>query len=232
MNSRQLFNPITRPVIFYVTDGKALPSERRAGVLEAIRRAAAARVDFVQIREKDLLTGELLKMAREAVGIAKATNATRAIVNDRLDVALAAGASGVHLGQESAPAAKVIEWCRAGGAPKEFLVGVSCHSIEQARDAETAGASYVFFGPVFDTPAKRSFGPPQGVERLGKVCSAVEIPVIAIGGVSESNAADCIQAGAAGIAAIRLIQNAKSGEALAATVEGIQQMSVQREKMF
>lgn len=215
-----------------MTDGKALASERRAGVLEAIRRAAAARVDFVQIREKDLLTGELLKMAREAVGIAGPAGETRAIVNDRLDVALAAGASGVHLGQESAPAAKVIEWCRAGGAPKEFLVGVSCHSIEQARDAETAGASYVFFGPVFDTPAKRSFGPPQGVERLGKVCSAVKIPVIAIGGVSESNAADCIQAGAAGIAAIRLIQNAKSGEALAATVEGIQQMSVPREKMF
>lgn len=215
-----------------MTDGKALPSEPRAGVLEAIRRAAAARVDFVQIREKDLLTGELLKIAREAVGMAKAANATRVIVNDRLDVALAAGASGVHLGQESAPAAKVIEWRRAGGAPEEFLVGVSCHSIEQARDAEAAGASYVFFGPVFDTPAKRSFGPPQGVEKLGKVCSAVKIPVIAIGGVSESTAADCIQAGAAGIAAIRLIQEAKSGEALAATVEGIQQMRVPREKMF
>ena len=232
MDSPRIFHPITRPVIFYVTDGKALPSERRVGVLENIRRAAMARVDFVQIREKDVLAGELLKMAREAVGIAGSPGEPRVIVNDRLDVALAARASGVHLGEESAPAAKVIEWCRAGGAPKEFLVGVSCHSIDQARDAEAAGASYVFFGPVFDTPAKRSFGPPQGVERLEKACSAVKIPVIAIGGVSESNAADCIHAGAAGIAAIRLIQEAKSGEALASAVEGIHQMSVPREKML
>jgi thiamine-phosphate pyrophosphorylase len=120
----------------------------------------------------------------------------------------------VHLGRESVRPPEVIRWCRAGNAPAEFAVGVSCHSIDDAREAETAGASYVFFGPIFDTPSKRSFGPPLGLALLSQACRAVEIPVIAIGGLLASNSAECLRAGAAGIAAIRLFQQAPDAEDL------------------
>jgi len=136
------------------------------------------------------------------------------IVNDRLDVALAAGAAGVHLGRESLGAREVVSWCRGGHAPAEFLVGVSCHSLAEAREAERAGAGYIFFGPVFDTPSKRGMGEPQGLARLGEICRVVKIPVLAIGGVSEENAGECIRAGAAGIAAIRMFQDARDAETL------------------
>ena len=106
----------------------------------------------MQIREKDLSGRELLGLAREAVA---AEGGARVIVNDRLDVALAAGVAGVHLGRESLGSRDVVSWCRGGHAPADFLVGVSCHSLEDAREADRAGASYIFFGPVFDTPSKR-----------------------------------------------------------------------------
>jgi len=89
-----------------------------------------------------------------------------------------------------------------------FLLGVSGHSLEAARAAEDSGADYIFFGPVFATPSKAAFGEPQGVERLGQVCRAVTIPVIAIGGVTVLNATACLDSGAAGLAAIRLFQDA------------------------
>ncbi|MGA2509854.1 MAG: thiamine phosphate synthase [Candidatus Acidiferrales bacterium] len=195
-----------KPIVCYVTDRKS------GNVPTQIRAAAAAGVDWVQIREKDMCARDLLALARGAI---EATGGeARIIVNDRLDVALAAGAAGVHLGGESVPVREVVRWCRSGNAPAGFLVGVSCHDLDQARDAESAGASYVFFGPVFDSPAKRAFGPPQGVARLAEACRAVRIPVIAIGGVNEENGADCIRAGAAGIAAIRLFQEPREPAAL------------------
>jgi thiamine-phosphate pyrophosphorylase len=140
------------------------------------------------------------------------------IANDRLDVALAAGAAGVHLGSESVPARDVIRWCREGNAPSGFRIGVSCHTIEDASEAESAGADYVFFGPIYDTPSKSSYGAPQGIAQLKDVCSAARIPVIAIGGVNEENASECIHAGAAGIAAIRMFQEARSPQVLAEAV--------------
>ena len=147
--------------------------------------------------------------------------ARRVIVNDRLDVALAAGAAGVHLGGESVPAREVVRWCRRRNAPAGFLIGVSCHSLEEAREAEDSGASYVFFGPVFETPSKKKFGPPQGIARLGEACRAVRIPVIAIGGVNEGNVAECLRAGAAGIAAIRMFQESSEAETLKRAIKRI-----------
>jgi thiamine-phosphate pyrophosphorylase len=192
-----------KPVVCYVTDRKAIGSgDAVSSVAERIRLAVSAGVGWVQIREKDLGAKELLALVKHAV----ACGTAKVIVNDRLDVALAAGAAGVHLGRESAPVAEVVQWCRGGNAPAEFLVGVSCHSLEEAREAEAIGASYVFFGPVFETPSKRSFGPPHGIARLAEICGQVRIPVIAIGGIDDRNAAECIRAGAAGIAAIRLFQ--------------------------
>ena len=201
-----------------MTDLKALRNGAIAReLLERIHIAAAAGVDWVQIREKDLAARELLELARESV----AANSSRIIINDRLDVALAAGAAGVHLGHASAPARGVVAWCRRGNAPPEFLVGVSCHSLEGAKQAERDGASYTYFGPIYETPSKIPFGKPHGVAELASVCSAVRIPVIAIGGVNESNAAECLRAGAAGIAAIRMIQGAEEGGALKTLLDKI-----------
>jgi thiamine-phosphate pyrophosphorylase len=171
-----------------------------------IRDAAAAGVGWIQIREKDLDTRVLANLVRHALDITRDTSA-RILVNDRLDVVLAAGAAGVHLGEMSLGAGTLAEWRRSSGYT-EFQIGVSCHSVEAARAAERDGADYVFFGPVFATPSKASFGLPQGTQHLRQACDSVQIPVLAIGGVDLQNAASCMAAGAAGIAAIRLFQDA------------------------
>jgi thiamine-phosphate pyrophosphorylase len=216
--------PIARPIVCYVTDRKALSGEKTpSALLDKIRAAAAAGVDWVQVREKDLPARELLALVREAVALGSDRPASiQVIVNDRLDVALAAGAAGVHLGHESVPARDVVRWCCAGNAPADFLVGVSCHSLEGAQEAESAGASYTYFGPIYETPSKIPFGKPHGVEELAHVAKAVRIPVIAIGGVNESNAAECIRAGAAGIAAIRMIQDGSDSDNAAALKKAIE----------
>lgn len=203
-----------QPILCYVTDRRALGSRGPAfgaGLIESIREARKVGVDWVQLREKDMGARELLALTKEAVAVA---GRTKIIVNDRLDVAVTGGASGVHLGGESIPAADVIRWCRAGNVQEGFLIGVSCHSLEDVRRAEAEGADYIFFGPVFDTPAKRKFGAPQGLERLAELCLGRRVPVIAIGGVNEENAHDCIRAGAAGIAAIRFFQERRGDAAL------------------
>ena len=208
-------------IICYVTDRKSLEADdATTALLEKIRGAVEARVDWVQIREKDLPGRDLLAQVRASIAAAKEARGrqsgkgTQIYVNDRVDVALAANAAGVHLGGESLPAVDVVRWSREGHAPAEFQVGVSCHSIDAAREAEQSGANYVFFGPVFDTPSKRKFGAPQGIERLRQVCGALRIPVIAIGGINKANAEDCIRVGAAGVAAIRLFQEQASAQAL------------------
>ena len=181
---------IEKPVVCCVTPGKTAGAGPTSAsrLLEKIRAAVAASADWVQIREKELPARELLALADDAVAIARqaavARQRTRIIVNDRLDVALASGADGVHLGGASVGAAHVVRWCRAGNAPPEFLVGVSCHGARDARAAEEAGASYVFLGPVFDTPEKRAFGAPLGIAELRAVSNELRIPVIAIGGVN------------------------------------------------
>jgi thiamine-phosphate pyrophosphorylase len=218
-------SPVPKPAIFcYVTDRNSLAQDSSpAALLASVRNAIAGGVDWVQIREKDLPTRELLSVAREAIAAAVGTP-TRILVNDRLDVALAAGSAGVHLGGESVPVADVVRWCRAGHAPAGFLVGASCHHLEEAMAAEKAGADYIFFGPIFATPSKLLFGPPQGTERLAEVCRRVRIPVFAIGGVNGENAANCFQAGAAGIAAIRLFQEAEDRAQLKAVLARLRKL--------
>ncbi|MFY9804420.1 MAG: thiamine phosphate synthase [Candidatus Acidiferrales bacterium] len=212
------------PIVCCVTDRRSLGGPRGgAGLRDAIQKAVQAGADWVQVREKDMPARELLELVRGAVKSAEALGraSLRVIVNDRLDVALAAGAAGVHLGGESLHARDVVAWRRGGNAPGEFLVGVSCHSLEQAREAESAGVSYIFFGPVFETPSKRAFGEPQGVPRLAEICRSVRVPVVAIGGVDENNAPECVRAGAAGIAAIRMFQEARDADALKSAVQKI-----------
>jgi thiamine-phosphate pyrophosphorylase len=206
-----LLHALKPPIVCYVTDRKSL-SDGPGGtaVREKIQIAIEAGADWVQIREKDLEGRELLDLVRGAVEAGQKHAISPVIVNDRLDVALAAGAAGVHLSRESLNARDVAQWCRSGNAPAEFLIGVSCHSLEEAREAERAGVSYLFFGPIFDTPSKRELGAPQGPARLAEICRCVRIPVVAIGGLDENNAAECFRAGASGIAAIRMFQEASN----------------------
>jgi thiamine-phosphate pyrophosphorylase len=214
--------PAHKPVLCYVTDRRAFeraPSTAGESVKpsilslrEAIRNAAAAGAAWIQIREKDLEARALADLTRQAVEDTQATGA-RILVNDRLDVALAAKAAGIHLGERSLPLEAVAEWRRSSGRP-DFQIGVSCHSVDAARAAQRGGADYIFFGPVFATPSKAAFGPPQGMERLREVCASVEIPVVAIGGVNFENARMCLDAGAAGVAAIRLFQDVGKADAL------------------
>lgn len=223
-----------KPIICYVTHRRSSSSAGTeanaiARILQSAQIALAAGVDWVQVREKDLPGGRLLELARRIVCFAEeqaveTESHPRIIINDRLDVALAARADGVHLGRESAPAHEVVRWCRAGTAPNGFVIGVSCHNVEEAREAENAKTDYIFFGPVFETPSKQAFGTPQGIERLAEVCRAVAVPVIAIGGLDEENAASCIRAGASGIAAIRMFQRSPDPQAIRESVASIQSL--------
>ena len=172
---------------YYVTD-------RRGGdVIQFAERAVRNGVDMIQVREKDLSTRDLLNLVNRIRDIAKGSR-TRVLVNDRLDVAIAAGIDGVHLPGNGLPAQLVREFVK--------LMGVSVHSVEEALDAEAAKADFVVFGPVFATPGKS----PAGLEALSRVVARVRIPVLAIGGINEQNASQVMDAGAAGVAAIRMFQ--------------------------
>jgi thiamine-phosphate pyrophosphorylase len=185
-------------------------------LLEKVKRLAASGVDWIQLRERDLSGKQLAALTREALRrvlepASPARSRTRILVNDRLDAAIAEQAGGVHLGEKSLPVAEAKLLVRAshiaGAQAREFLIGVSCHSLEAAKSLASAGADYVFFGPVFATPSKSAYGAPQGLERLAAVCDSLAIPVLAIGGITLENAPACFSAGASGIAAIRLFQD-------------------------
>ena len=215
-----------KPLLCYVTDRRTLPAvapeTSLAALAQKIQQVASAGVDWVQIREKDLTARDLAALTREVLrSTARSTSgragAVRILVNDRLDVALAESAGGVHLGEKSLPVQEAKRLWQSNalkGGVSDFLFGVSCHSLEAARVAETSGADYIFFGPVFATPSKTVFGAPQGLKRLKQVCRAVTLPVIAIGGITFENAASCIDAGAAGLAAIRLLQDSDDAAAV------------------
>jgi thiamine-phosphate pyrophosphorylase len=209
-------DPTVKRIVCYVTDSQSLGhTEPRSDILAKIEAAVGAGVDWVQIREKGMPARQLLAIARAAIGMANPKPAppigtdhpgSLIFVNDRLDIALAAGAAGIHLGRESLPAQDVIGWRRRGKMVADLMVVLSCHTIDELRQAEDAGVDYAFFGPVFDTPAKRPFGPPLGIAKLAAACRATRLKVIAIGGVTLRNSAECLDAGAAGIAAIRMFQ--------------------------
>jgi thiamine-phosphate pyrophosphorylase len=203
----------SRPILCYVTDRSALALPSMSALLAKIAQAQGASIDWIQIREKDLSGRELAALLDSATALAQAEKGSppaRLLLNDRLDVALAGKAAGVHLGENSPlveDVRKRVDVSRFAGGPP-FLIGVSCHSLPAAQTAVDSGADYLIFGPVFATPSKAAFGAPQGLDRLAEVCRAVEVPVLAIGGIDRQNAASCLAAGASGIAAIRLFQNA------------------------
>ncbi|MBI2685373.1 MAG: thiamine phosphate synthase [Acidobacteria bacterium] len=157
------------------------------GVNEAVLR----RVDWVQVREKELPARALTELVRSLRG-----RGPKLFVNTRADIALAAGAEGVHLPGGSIAPARLRMFTGA------LLIGVSCHTIDDVARAADEGADYVFLSPVFESPSKLGYGPPLGLDALAAACAQVRIPVLALGGVSEQNAEACVTAGAAGFASI------------------------------
>jgi len=208
-----------KPRLCYITDRRDL--EPRP-LLPRILTAVEAGVDIVQIREKDLPTRELLELVGAAVAAAAGTG-VKVVVNDRLDIALAVGAHGVHLGVRSIPPEAARAAVDRLSLPDPFLVGVSCHSLEQALAAEIAGADYILLGPLFATPSKLAYGPPLGLEKLRDVTARVKVPVFALGGIGVEQVKSCLAAGAAGIAGIRIFQET---EALAARVRELRAQGI------
>lgn len=173
-------------------------------MLSLVESAVAAGVTFVQLREKHLSAGTLYELAARAASLTGGSD-TRLLVNDRADIACAAHCDGVHLTTQSIPTPVVR---RAFGA--DFLIGVSTHTLTEARAARDEGADFVVFGPVFDTPSKRDYGSPPGLDALGEAALSLSpFPVVALGGINTvERARDCLRTGASGVAAIRLFGEA------------------------
>lgn len=221
-------------LLYYITDRSAFPgteSDRRRRLLEKITEAAHAGVDYIQLREKDLSTRELEALAREAVSILEQLKTenrelrTALLINSRTDVALAVGADGVHLRSDDISpddARKIWPKAHVGTAagtlahenqPQVPLIGVSCHSPGEVLKAANSGATFAVFAPVFEKKGAHS-AKPTGLAVLHEACRA-RIPVLALGGVTLSNAQTCLDAGASGIAAIRLFQESHVAEVVA-----------------
>lgn len=205
--------------LYYITDRRAFPgsdSVQKEQLLQKISGAARCGVDYIQLREKDLPAGELETLTASAMQAVSShaivgggqRGRTRLLVNSRLDIAIAAGADGVHLRANDLKVQECREIVKQHNPG--FLVAVSCHNDEEVARASTEGADFVVFGPVFE---KRDYPAvaPAGLTQLRKACQH-GIPALALGGVNLENAQSCLDAGAAGIAAIRLFQNGEMVE--------------------
>lgn len=148
----------------------------------------------------------MTEFTRQAIAFAH-PHGTRVLVNDRLDVALAAKADGVHL-RISSMAASEVRNVTTNLKLADFLIGVSTHSLAEARAAKNSGADFIVCGPVYDTPSKREYGAPLGLEKFAEVCREVQLPVLALGGITLTNFQEPLKRGAAGIAAIGLFTDA------------------------
>lgn len=204
-NVRGEFSTGKNPQFYYVTDRRQLTG---ISLDSCIRRSLRWGVHFIQIREKDLSDRNLFEQVRRAVSLARGTT-SRILVNGRADIALAAGAHGVHLPSTGLRVSDVRSWL-----PGNFLIGISAHTEKELRQARDEGADYVLLGHVFPTPSKSGMGNPVGLEFLAKACTDFPVPIIALGGINAVRVAPVIQSGAAGIAGISLFQIKKEFDAL------------------
>ena len=206
-------------LLYYITDRSQFrgdePARRRA-LLAKIAEAARAGVDYIQLREKDLSTRELEQLARQVAHVIQKLKTenreltTRLLINSRSDIAIAVDADGVHLRSDDVASHEVRGvWTQAHArssqpVARSPLIAASCHTVAEVFRAESEGADFAVFAPVFekkDAPG----GEPAGLAALREACRA-KIPVLALGGVNLENAASCLSAGAAGVAGIRLFQ--------------------------
>jgi thiamine-phosphate pyrophosphorylase len=203
-------------LLYYITHRTQLAadeSSRRAKLLARIAEAARCGVDYIQLREKDLSARELESLAREAVRAVRDTSSrTRLLINSRSDVALSVDADGVHLPADDVSASDARALLARAGRP-QALVAVSCHTLSEVVSAEAGGANFAVFGPVFEKLGGRADAAQAaaGLAALRDICDRTAVtvkrmPVLALGGVTVENAAQCVKAGAAGVAGIRLFQ--------------------------
>lgn len=218
-----------RPITYLITSGETTPQTRPGDkdfsrLLNLVAAAVAAPVNFLQIREKNLSTRVLYELALQAARITRGSG-TRLLINDRADVARSTGADGVHLTSRSLEPSIIR---RTFG--DEFLIGVSTHSLEEARAARDGGADFAVFGPLFETESKRVYGNPVGLEKLAQVTVALPgFPLLALGGVTLENVESCFRAGAAGVAAIRLFSKTNELARVVAKIDERFSSSAQKE---
>jgi thiamine-phosphate pyrophosphorylase len=206
-------NMSDRCLLYYITDRSQFSGgeqDRRRALLGKVAESARDAVDYIQLREKDLSGRELEVLAREVVEIVRQnSSSTRLLINARVDVALAAGADGVHLRAGDVTPSEVAGMLRAATPPQtggnfSFIIAASCHSGEDVACAESEAVAFAVFAPVFGKSGARQ-AVPAGLAALREVCQA-KIPILALGGVTMKNAASCVDVGAAGVAGIRLFQ--------------------------
>jgi thiamine-phosphate pyrophosphorylase len=178
--------------VYLITDFMRIGKSR---FLNALEEAFQGGVRSLQLREKSLSSKDLLTLALEVKPLVQRYNA-KLFINDRADIAVMAGADGVHLTEASVQASEV-----KNNFP-ELIVGVSTHSLEGARLAETQGADFITFSPIYETPSKTSYGPPQGLDPLRQVTQSARLPVLALGGITLHRVPECLEHGAFGVAVI------------------------------
>lgn len=188
-------HPCTRPGLYIITDRSLTPGGLTGAVEEALKSGAG----LLQLREKDMGGGELLRLAMELRSITRKHEAGL-LINDRVDVALASDADGVHLGRRSISPADTRKLLGPGR-----LIGVSTHSKDEALKAEDEGADFITFGPTYFTGSKALYGKPLGLEALRDAAETLNIPVYALGGITKSRVHEAIGAGAWGVAAISAV---------------------------
>ena len=208
-------DPVRKPpqkfLLYYITDRLQFPGTARAQIerlLEKITECASAGIDLIQLREKDLTTRELEALATRAVAAIPAGSFSRLLISSRIDVAIACGAHGVHLPANSlSPSEARSIFARVGiSAP---VIAISTHADSEVKSAESHGADFAVFGPIF---GKAGVASPSGLAHLAAVSGRVQtssspLPVLALGGVTLEKAPACLEAGAAGVAGIRLFQD-------------------------
>jgi len=194
-----------KPQIYLITDGTTTAkdfTEKKLQILKLIKTAVEAKISLIQIREKQLAARLVFEIVSEAVNYTRCTD-TKILVNDRADIALAANADGVHLTRTSLSAATIRRLF-----PRDFIIGVSARTIEEAEIAERHGANFATFSPIFSSPGK---GEPHGIKKLKEVCERLKpFPVLALGGIDETNFAEILESGASGFAAIRFLNREKN----------------------
>ena len=204
-----------KPIIYLITKGEATDAnfaEARREILDIVRVAVEEKISFIQIREKRLSPRPLFELTAAAVRIT-CNSATHLLVNEYAGIALAANADGVHLPANSLPADVIRK-----NLPKDFIIGVSTHSLESASTAATDGADFVVFGPIFESPGKCEC---HGLAALSDVCEKLRpFPVIGLGGIDESNCESVMASGASGIAAIRVLNDPESLRSIARRLRG------------
>ncbi len=191
-----------KPLTYLITEGQTAPKNfptKSVQILNLIEIAVENKVSLLQIREKNLPARLVFELAVKAVNIARGTE-TKILINDRADIALAANAAGVHLTSKSLSAQLIRKVF-----PTEFLIGVSTHAIEEAEIAAKQGADFITFSSIFATPGK---GTSKGLRALRELCEKLKpFPVVALGGINETNFQSVLENGAGGFAAIRFLND-------------------------